>query len=94
MSKSLCPCKLSRKEIMWLDDKGHVRLGKGGVCNNKRKDGTPGDVCGMDLADHPTEGNKNNSIPLLNTLVAINLIHTIIFYLLLLLLLLQYFLSE
>ena len=90
MSDVNCPCKLTRKEILKLAELGVVHLGEGGVCNNKRKDGTPGDVCGMDLADHPTEGNKINSIPLFNNLVAINLIHTIIFYLLLLLLFLHY----
>ena len=58
MSKILCPCKLTQEKIMWLDDKGHVRLGEGGRCANPAEDGvTP---CGKLLRDHPTEGNKTN----------------------------------
>ena len=66
MSNNLCPCKLTRGEILELSREGIVRLGEGGVCNSKRKDGTPGDVCGRLLRDHPTEGKKANSIPLFN----------------------------
>ena len=66
MSYNLCPCKLTRGEILRLAELGVVRLGEGGVCNNKRKDGTPGDVCGMDFGDNPTEGKKANSISLFN----------------------------
>ena len=58
MSNNFCPCKLTQEKILKLAELGVVRLGEGAVCKNKRKDGSPGDVCGMDLADHPTEGNK------------------------------------
>ena len=46
-----CPCRLSRQEIIYLDDKGHVALGAGGICRNPRRDETAGE-CGMVLADH------------------------------------------
>jgi hypothetical protein len=58
MSNVNCPCKLTQEKILKLAELGSVPLGIGGRCNNKRKDGTPGDVCGKDFADHPTEGNK------------------------------------
>lgn len=47
---------LSQVKIMWLDYMGYCRLDEGGVCKNKRKDGTPGPYCEMDFADHPTDG--------------------------------------
>jgi len=64
MSYNLCPCKLTRGEILRLAELGVVRLGEGGVCNNPGENGvTP---CGRLLRDHPTEGKKANSIPLFN----------------------------
>jgi hypothetical protein len=54
-----CPCNLTRAEIMWLDDKGHVRLGDGGVCRNPCLHGNVGEPCGKLLAEHPSEGKDN-----------------------------------
>ena len=69
MSNNLCQCKLTQEKILKLVELDAVHLGEGGVCKNKRKDGSSGDVCGMDLADHPIEGNKT----LFNILIVIKL---------------------
>ena len=56
-----CPCRLSQEKVMYLDDKGHVPLGSGGICRNPKRDGTATE-CGMVLADHHTEGVSINKM--------------------------------
>ena len=64
MSDNFCPCKLIQEKILKLAELGTICFGKGVVCNNPGKNGvTP---CGILPRDHPTEGNKINSMPSFN----------------------------